>query len=222
MKKTILFTSILLLISNFSQADTYKIKKGDTLTAIAHSNCIDTAQLRRANKISIGEKLEIGRSITIPDGSCQNGRNMFTFNFNHNNRQENKNYVSDSLNYASVPFSAHKFLGHRYVWGAVGPNTFDCSGFTSYVYRKQGISIPRTAFEHFRSGSKVDKNELKSGDLVFFDTAKKMTGKVNHVGMYIGNNQFIHASSAKHKVVIGILASGFYNNRFMGARRYTA
>ncbi len=221
MKKTILFTSIL-LISNFAQADTYKIKKGDTLTAIAHSNCIDTVQLRRANKISIGEKLEIGRSITIPEGSCQDNRNIFTFNLNRNNRQEKKSYVADSLNYASVPFSAHKFLGHRYVWGAVGPNTFDCSGFTSYVYRKQGISIPRTAFAQFQSGSKVDRSELKSGDLVFFDTEKHMTGRVNHVGMYIGNNQFIHASSAKHKVVIGTLAGGFYNNRFMGARRYTA
>lgn len=221
MKKTILFTSIL-LISNFVQADTYKIKKGDTLSAIAHSNCIDTAKLRRANSISIGEKLEIGRSITIPEGSCQNNHNIFTFNFNHNDRQEKKNYVVDSLNYASLPFSVHKFLGHRYVWGAVGPNTFDCSGFTSYIYKKQGISIPRTAFAQFQSGSKVDRSELRFGDLVFFDTHKHMTGRVNHVGIYIGNNRFIHASSAKHKVVIGTLADGFYNNRFMGARRYTA
>ncbi len=221
MKKSILFTSIL-LISNFAQADTYKIKKGDTLTAIAHSNCIDTAQLRRANSISIGEKLEIGRNITIPESNCRNNRNILTFSFNRNDRQENKNYVVDSLNYASIPFNAHKFLGHRYVWGAVGPNTFDCSGFTSYIYRKQGISIPRTAFAQFQSGSKVDRSELKSGDLVFFDTQKHMTGRVNHVGIYIGNNQFIHASSAKHKVVIGTLASGFYSNRFMGARRYTA
>lgn len=219
MKKTIFFISTLLLISNFAEAKTYKIQKGDTLTAIAHSNCIDTAQLRRANKISIGEKLDIGRSITIPGNSCENNHNMFSFNFGKTNT-EKKNYVADSLSYASIPFSASKFLGHRYVWGAVGPNTFDCSGFTSYLYKKEGITLPRTAYAQFNSGKRVDKNDLQKGDLVFFDTSKNMTGKVNHVGMYIGNNQFIHASSAKHQVVIASLAGGFYNNRFMGARRY--
>jgi cell wall-associated NlpC family hydrolase len=146
---------------------------------------------------------------------------MFSFNFGKTNT-EKKNYVADSLSYASIPFSASKFLGHRYVWGAVGPNTFDCSGFTSYLYKKEGISIPRTAYAQFNSGKRVDKDDLQKGDLVFFDTEKHKTGKVNHVGMYIGNNQFIHASSAKHQVVIASLAGGFYSDRFMGARRYLA
>ncbi|CUV65701.1 conserved exported hypothetical protein, putative endopeptidase [Sulfurovum sp. enrichment culture clone C5] len=221
MKKIIFFTSMLLIVSSFAEAKTYQIKKGDTLTAIAHSNCIDTAQLRRANKISLGEKLDIGRSITIPGDGCENNRNIFSFNLNKNDT-EKKNYASDSLSYASVPFKASKFLGHRYVWGAVGPNTFDCSGFTSYLYKKEGINIPRTAFAQFNSGKKIDRSDLQKGDLVFFDTSKKMTGKVNHVGLYIGNNQFIHASSAKHKVVVATLSGGFYSNRFMGARRYTA
>jgi cell wall-associated NlpC family hydrolase len=220
MKKNIFFISALLLISNFAEAKIYKIKQGDTLTAIAHSNCIDTAQLRRTNNISIGEKLDIGRSITIPNESCGNNHNVFSFNFNKTNT-EKKSYVADSLSYASVPFSASKFLGHRYVWGAVGPNTFDCSGFTSFIFKKQGVTLPRTAYAQFNSGEKVDRSDMKKGDLVFFDTEKHMTGKVNHVGMYIGNNQFIHASSAKHQVVIASLAGGFYSERFMGARRYT-
>ena len=62
---------------------------------------------------------------------------------------------------------ASKFLGRRYVWGSTGPKTFDCSGFTSYVFRNQGIELPRTSRMQYRVGEKVDRNELKAGDLMF-------------------------------------------------------
>jgi cell wall-associated NlpC family hydrolase len=115
---------------------------------------------------------------------------------------------------------AKKKLGKRYVWGAVGQkNTFDCSGLTSYVCKKNGISIPRRAIQQSKYGKPVKRSELQPGDLVFFDTSKNHKGYVNHVGIYIGNGKFIHASSAKKKVIITSLNKPFYSQRFKGARR---
>jgi len=110
-------------------------------------------------------------------------------------------------------------LGRKYVWGAVGQRgTFDCSGFTSYVYRKNGINIPRTSRNQSKFGKYVSRTNLKKGDLIFFDTSKRRKGYVNHVGIYLGNGKFIHASSAKKKVVVSNL-SKFYAQRYVGARR---
>ncbi|RLA62654.1 MAG: hypothetical protein DRQ78_07725, partial [Epsilonproteobacteria bacterium] len=96
---------------------------------------------------------------------------------------------------------AKEKLGKKYVWGAAGgKNTFDCSGFTKYVYKKNGIDIPRTSIRQSKYGQYVKRADLKKGDLVFFDTSKRRKGYVNHVGIYIGNNKFIHASSSKKKV----------------------
>ena len=110
-------------------------------------------------------------------------------------------------------------LGKHYVWGAVGPRTFDCSGFTSYVYRKLGVNIPRTSRMQARFGKLIRYSQLRPGDLVFFDTSRRQQGSVNHVGIYLGSNKFIHASSARHKVVITSLSKTFYRKRFKWARR---
>jgi len=112
-------------------------------------------------------------------------------------------------------------LGKKYVWGAVGPRTFDCSGFTSYVYKKTGVRIPRRAIQQSKYGKLVKRKSLKPGDLIFFDTSKERKGYVNHVGIYLGNNKFIHASSAKKKVVVTSLNKAFYSNRYKCARRIT-
>ena len=108
----------------------------------------------------------------------------------------------------------------RYVWCAVGQrNTFDWSGLTSYVCKKNGIHIPRRAIAQSKYGKYVSRSHLKPGDLIFFDTSKRHKGYVNHVGIYIGNNKLIHASSAKKKVVITSLSKPFYSKRYKGARR---
>jgi len=115
---------------------------------------------------------------------------------------------------------AEKFLGVKYVWGGSTPDGFDCSGFVSYVYGHFGISLERVAANQAKGGAKVDRSGLKPGDLVFFDTDGGHN-YINHVGMYIGNGNFIQASSAQsaHKVVISGLTEGFYANTFMTARR---
>ncbi|MGL5316134.1 MAG: C40 family peptidase [Peptostreptococcaceae bacterium] len=108
-------------------------------------------------------------------------------------------------------------LGKEYVWGATGPDSFDCSGLVQYIYKTSlGKNIPRTSYEQSKYGESVNREDLQVGDLVFFDTMNK--GRVSHVGMYIGNNEFIHASNAKDGVKKSTL-TGYYDNKYMGARR---
>ena len=111
-------------------------------------------------------------------------------------------------------------LGKPYVWGANGPNSFDCSGFTRYVYlNAAGISLPRVSYEQAKSGRVVSTSALKKGDLLYFATVTP--GRTSHVGIYIGDNQFIHASGSQKnpdKVKINSL-SGYYGRVLLGARR---
>ncbi len=112
---------------------------------------------------------------------------------------------------------AKKFLGVRYVWGGTSPNGFDCSGFVQYVYKQFGITLNRVAADQAKQGTKVTRAQLKPGDLLFFNAGSG--SGIDHVGMYIGNGQFIHATNGKGKVVINLLNTGFYNGAFVTARR---
>ena len=119
----------------------------------------------------------------------------------------------------SIIKEAKEHLGKRYVWGAIGPKRFDCSGFTSYVYKKMGIRIPRVSKNQGKVGLKVKWKNLRKGDLVFFDTSRRRRGYINHVGIYIGNHKFIHASSSRRRVIISRLDKKFYKARFKWGRR---
>lgn len=110
---------------------------------------------------------------------------------------------------------AYKFLGKPYVWGATGPNSFDCSGFTTYVYKNFGVALSRTSSAQYGNGQTVSKANLAQGDLVFFNTY----GSISHVGIYIGDGRFIHAGSSKTGVVISSINDGYYASRYVGARR---
>lgn len=106
-------------------------------------------------------------------------------------------------------------IGTPYVSGGTTTKGFDCSGFTRYVYAKLGITLPHQSGSQFKMGTAVDKDELIAGDLVFFNT----TGKgVSHVGVYVGDGKFAHASSSKG-VTISKLSESYYVNRYVGAKR---
>lgn len=107
-------------------------------------------------------------------------------------------------------------IGSPYVYGATGPYSFDCSGFTSYVYRQMGISLPRVASSQAYAGKTVSKADLQKGDLVFFNTY----GGISHVGIYIGGGSFVHASSYGSGVKISSLYESYYASRYVTASRY--
>ena len=112
---------------------------------------------------------------------------------------------------------AMQYLGVPYVWGGNGPKCFDCSGLTKYVYGHFGYTLNRTASAQLSNGVSVSRSELQPGDLIFFDNGK-VTTPVSHVGIYIGNGQFIHASTNSYCVEISNL-SGHYLNTYVYARR---
>ena len=107
-------------------------------------------------------------------------------------------------------------VGNKYVWGATGPTTFDCSGFTSWLYKQVGITIPRVSSSQAKHGTQISKSNLQPGDILCFNTNGK---GVSHVGIYIGNNQMIHAANSKKGVRYDSINSGYYNTRFVTARR---
>lgn len=131
------------------------------------------------------------------------------------------NNTSSSSYRSAVVNLAYSLLGKPYVWGANGPNSFDCSGFTRYVYlHAEGKSLPRVSYEQAKVGTAVSRGNYLPGDLLYFATTG--TGSTSHVGIYVGNNTFIHASgsaSNPDKVKLSTL-SGYYGRVLLGARRF--
>jgi len=112
--------------------------------------------------------------------------------------------------------TATSLKGVKYRFGGVSPTGFDCSGFVMYVFDRHGIKLPRTADKQYVAGKSIKaKNDLKPGDLVFFQTYEK---GASHVGIYQGDGKFVHASSSRGVTVSG-LAETYYAQRYLGARR---
>ncbi|SFV57037.1 Invasion associated protein p60 [hydrothermal vent metagenome] len=182
------------------------------LATTTHKKRVRIAKTDRKSNKKLVASLEPLERISLKKTKAKKQKSSFSFRDIFFSRSSSKSSKITSL--------AKKKLGRRYVWGATGEkNTFDCSGFTTYVYKKNGINLPRRAIAQSKYGKYVSRKNLKKGDLVFFDTSKRHRGYVNHVGIYLGNGKFIHASSAKKKVIITSLNKKFYSQRYKGARR---
>ncbi len=123
---------------------------------------------------------------------------------------------------ADIVSKAYEFLGTRYVYGGASPRGFDCSGFTMYIYSLFGYSLPHSATSQWKnSGTYVDRSDLQAGDLVLFCDPSRSNGKAcSHVGIYVGNDEFIHASSSSTGYVkVSSLSESYYNNYYVGAKR---
>lgn len=125
------------------------------------------------------------------------------------------NYIATTQAQAIIA-TARQYIGVPYLWAGTSPAGFDCSGFVQYVFNAHGISLKRTAATQYTHGTYVAKSDLQAGDLVFFQNTYKVG--ISHVGIYIGDGQFIHASSSKG-VTISDLSSSYYVSHYYGARR---
>lgn len=111
---------------------------------------------------------------------------------------------------------AKQHLGKAYVYGAAGPNNFDCSGFVYYVYRSMGVTLNRVANDQMSNGTFVSKENLQPGDIVGFANSN---GYVNHVGIYAGNGMMIHSPQTGDVVKFESIVTGNYARRLIGGRR---
>lgn len=129
-----------------------------------------------------------------------------------------KKYGTDYLREALVR-TAKDFIGVPYLWGGLSADDgFDCSGLTMTVYQLNGLNLPRHSMRQFDAGTSINKDALQKGDLIFF--AKKGSMRVSHVGIYIGSDRFIHASSQGKKIRIDSLSAAYFTRQFVGAKTY--
>ncbi len=142
------------------------------------------------------------------------------FDFLYDNEAYDEDYTFSEID--DVLNEAFSHLGARYRRGHSGPNAFDCSGFTSYVFKNMGIELGRSSRAQYSDGEAVDKDELRTGDLVFF-TGSNSRGPIGHVGIVVdvdpisGSFNFIHASTKGVKVSNS--KERYYSRRYVGARR---
>lgn len=154
-------------------------------------------------------------------GTTNRSGETLTRNIEENNDTEsgNNNVETTSSKGEEIVAYANQYLGCSYVYGGSGPSTFDCSGFTMYVYKHFGYSLSHSATAQSYEGTAISKENLQVGDLVFFSDYQTLEG-IGHCGIYIGNGEFIHASSGSgYCVKVSNLLSGSYNTRYVTARR---
>ncbi|MEQ1823191.1 MAG: NlpC/P60 family protein [Fimbriimonadaceae bacterium] len=125
--------------------------------------------------------------------------------------------VASSSRAIGAVSAAQSMLGTRYVWGGTSRGGVDCSGMVQRAYKQIGVNLPRTSRDMSGVGVHVAKSELKPGDLVFFHTGR--SSRINHVGIYIGNGKFTHASSGKGRVRTDSLNDGYYQRKFATSKR---
>jgi peptidoglycan DL-endopeptidase LytE len=217
----------------------YQVLKGDTLARIAGKTGISVDQLREFNQLQ-GSALKIGQQLTLakqPDQDARPAEPTKDQALLEPEEEEEDGAVSET---AQAEIERHKkeaaellgnwnnpeepkllvrvatgFLGAPYRLGGSSVKGLDCSGFVKKIYQFFNIDLPRTAFEQSHIGLRVARNELSEGDLLFFDTRRKL----GHVGIYIGNNEFVHASSRKRGVRIDNLNTPYFDKRFVKAVR---
>lgn len=147
--------------------------------------------------------------IVVPDRTPAPKAKSVTVTSSSKNTNTNVDLGRGGSARTDVVSFALQFVGRPYVWGASGPNAFDCSGFTAYVYSKFGVHLDHYTVSQYNTGQAVSRGNLVPGDLVFFNTYQP----IGHVGIYIGGGQYVHAASSRTGVIVSELGS------YAGARR---
>ncbi|HOP40783.1 MAG TPA: NlpC/P60 family protein [Geobacteraceae bacterium] len=221
----------------------YKVRKGDTLYGIARKAGVSVSELKRINGLS-GNSLRPGKVLVLRESEKTETRNVAKSPVKKYSVRNAELFTSEEYERTLAELtdsdpekvadlgadleltsdaskrlkkSAFSFLGTRYRFGGNSRSGLDCSSFVQHVFRELNIKLPRTAREQYRTGEPVTSLDLKKGDLVFFRTYASFP---SHVGIYLGDNKMIHASSRDRKVVISSMNTPYYRSRFIGAKRY--
>ena len=221
-------------------SSTYMVKKKDTLTRIANNTGIPVSELKRLNSLS-KERVKPGQVLVLkdfdngPDIKPQLAKQIklrFEELFSEKDYEQSLSELTDpdpskpvdlsrnleqkTDNTTLLRTAAYGFIGTHYRFGGSSKKGIDCSSFVQKVFRELEVSLPRTAREQFEIGNEVSLVDLQRGDLIFFRTYAHFA---SHVGIYLGNNRMIHASSHDHRVVISPMNTPYYRSRFIGAKR---
>ena len=189
----------------------YIVKSGESLGIIAQRYGVSVTSIVNANNLK-GQTIRAGQTINIP--STENYRD-YARNTEYSSSNERTSYKETKENIITV---AKQYLGSPYKFGGYSLKTgIDCSGYVKKIFNKFNVELPRTARDiYYNAGTRVAKSQLQTGDLVFFRTYASYP---SHVGIYMGNGQFIHASSSTRKVSITSLNKKYYTKRYIGAKR---
>ena len=207
-----------LLYSNVSKVEALPINEenyqhnGENVEGVLESIYSQIVDGNTSIHVSNDSKLGIRANIDVSENISRDAEkkvNNGIRTVSSTNSQEDSDVGSKIANFAKG------LIGSSYVFGATGPNSFDCSGLIVYVYRKFGISLPRTSQSQAYVGKRVKKSELKPGDLVFSNTY----GSLSHVGIYIGDGRFVHAANAGTGVTVSGVSDSYYGPRFAWATR---
>ncbi len=221
---------------------TYRVRKGDNLQRIAKKTGVSVKVLSRLNPRAKG-RIKAGQILVLRDaepaedvkprlaktgGVYLKNKDLFSEQDYEQSLADltdadpskpvdlTKNLELKTNNVKLLKTKAYGFLGIRYRFGGSSRNGIDCSSFVQQVFREMEVSLPRTAREQFEVGNEVSPGDLQKGDLVFFRTYARFP---SHVGIYLGNNKMIHASSRNRQVVISTMDTPYYRARFIGAKR---
>jgi LysM repeat protein len=202
----------------------HRVKEGETLYRISLMYGVSVEEIKLLNGLEDNIIL-VGQELKIPSQDLEKPRlREPKAMFKAEEEPLTKKFGRFTLGKAEVQALREKFLeisrqyaNVKYRFGGEGNGALDCSAFVQRVYSELGIKLPRSSYHQYLVGQEVDKNELIPGDLVFFKTSKR--APVTHVGIYIGDNKFVHVSSNRKGFAIDSLDDPYYRARFVGAKR---
>ncbi|MBI5407751.1 MAG: C40 family peptidase [Nitrospirae bacterium] len=221
-----LLFSVMLISPNAWADKTYKVRKGDSLYKISKKFRIGIDAVSSANGL-VSDKLVPGTKLIIPSKASakKEPAAVKTVSSGNTSSMNSEDAKAEPTTYKEtqhsklkgfLTFITQQTLGIPYRFGSNSFKGTDCSGYVQKVFSLIGISLPRSAREQFHLGEPVAKEDLSIGDLVFFRTYASFP---SHVGIYLGNDLFIHASTLARKVTIDKLTMPYYVKRFIGAKR---
>ncbi|AJY70609.1 peptidoglycan-binding protein LysM [Geobacter sulfurreducens] len=224
-----------------AEVATYKVRKGDTLIRIARKTGVSVNDLRQLNNLG-KKRVKPGQVLALravadeeqPARKLALKKPLKSLDIYNESEYERSlaELVGESGEDTQADFTkgvtlggdgvtelkktGYSFIGTRYRFGGTTRKGLDCSSFVQHVFRELDVTLPRTAREQFHVGNPVATGDLQKGDLLFFHTYARFP---SHVGIYLGNNKMIHASSRDRRVVISSIDTPYYRSRFIGAKR---